>query len=46
LLFFDAEPWVFTVCYTLFGLAVLATFVLAPPRLRKPLCVGGRVPNS
>jgi hypothetical protein len=35
LLFFDAEPWVFTVCYTLFGLAVLATFILAPPRWRK-----------
>ena len=35
LLFIDAEPWVFTVCYTLFGLAVLATFVLAPPRWRK-----------
>jgi len=46
LLFFDAEPWVFTVCYTLFGLAVLATFVLAPPRLRKPCVSGGRVPNS
>lgn len=39
LLFFDAEPWVFTMCYTLFGLAVLATFVLAPPRWRK---AGGR----
>ena len=35
LLFIDAEPWVFTLCYTLFGLAVLATFVLAPPRWRK-----------
>ncbi len=34
LLFFDAEPWVFTVCYTLFGLAVLGTFVFAPPRWR------------
>jgi hypothetical protein len=32
LLFYRAEPWVFTVCYTLFGLAVLAAFVLAPPR--------------
>jgi hypothetical protein len=31
-LFFDAEPWVFTVCYVLFALSVLATFVLAPPR--------------
>ena len=35
LLFINAEPWVFTVCYTLFGLAVLATFILAPPRWRK-----------
>jgi hypothetical protein len=35
LLFIDAEPWVFTVCYTLFGLAVLATCVFAPPRWRK-----------
>jgi len=32
LMFFDAEPWVFTVCYVLFGLVVLATFILAPPR--------------
>jgi hypothetical protein len=39
LLFFQFQPWVFTVCYTLFGLAVLATFVLAPPRWRK---AGGR----
>jgi hypothetical protein len=32
LLFFDAPTWVFTVCYCGFGLAVLATFLLAPPR--------------
>lgn len=32
-LFFEAEPVVFTVGYTLFGLAVLATFLYAPPRL-------------
>ena len=31
-IFFLAEPWVFTLLYTLFGLAVLAAFVLAPPR--------------
>ena len=31
LLFFDAEPWVFTLLYTAFGLLVIATFVLAPP---------------
>jgi Protein of Unknown function (DUF2784) len=34
LLFFDAPAWVFTIIYTLFGLAVLAAFVLAPPRRR------------
>jgi hypothetical protein len=32
LIFFDAEPWVFTLCYALFGLAVAATMWLAPPR--------------
>ena len=32
LLFFDLSPWVFTVCYGVFGAVVLATFVFAPPR--------------
>lgn len=32
LIFFRAEPWVFTLMYVLFGLAVLAALVLAPPR--------------
>jgi hypothetical protein len=32
LIFFRADPWVFTLLYTLFGLAVLVTFFLAPPR--------------
>ena len=32
LIFFDAEPWVFTVCYTAFGLLVVATWWFAPPR--------------
>lgn len=32
LLFIDAPPWVFTLAYTLFGLLVLGTFVVAPPR--------------
>lgn len=35
LLFFEAEPWVFTVLYSAFGLLVAATFVLAPPRCRR-----------
>ncbi len=32
LIFFRADPWVFTLIYTLFGLAVLVAFILAPPR--------------
>ncbi len=32
LIFFEGEPWMFTLAYSLFGLAVLATFLLAPPR--------------
>ncbi|AGA24987.1 DUF2784 domain-containing protein [Singulisphaera acidiphila] len=32
LIFFEAEPWVFTVAYTLFGLAVAGAFLLGPPR--------------
>ena len=32
LIFFDAEPWVFTVCYTAFGVLVAATWWFAPPR--------------
>lgn len=31
-MFFRAEPWVFTVVYVTFGLAVLAALFLAPPR--------------
>jgi hypothetical protein len=33
LIFFQAEPWVFTLAYSLFGAAVLAAFLLGPPRL-------------
>ena len=32
LIFYRAEPWVFTALYVSFGLAVLGAFVLAPPR--------------
>ena len=35
LLFYEFQPWVFTLAYVLFGLVVLATFVLAPPRWTK-----------
>jgi len=35
LLFFEAEPWVFTTIYTLFGAAVLATWILGRPGSRR-----------
>jgi Protein of Unknown function (DUF2784) len=34
-LFFDLPPAVFTLIYTAFGLAVIATWVFAPPRRRR-----------
>lgn len=33
LLFFDAEWWVFTTCYTAFGVLVLLSFIVLPPHL-------------
>jgi hypothetical protein len=34
-LFFEASPWVFTACYTLFGVIVLSTLLLVPPHWRR-----------
>lgn len=34
LIFFHAEPWVFTVGYATFGACVLAAFLIGPPRRR------------
>jgi hypothetical protein len=34
-IFFHAAPWVFTTCYTAFGLLVVAMMVLAPPGWRR-----------
>ncbi len=31
-LFYDVEPWVLTAAYSLFGLLVLATWMIIPPR--------------
>jgi hypothetical protein len=33
LIFFSAPKWVFTLCYTTFGLAVVGTMIVAPPKL-------------
>jgi hypothetical protein len=33
LIFYRAEPWVFTLIYAIFAIAVVAALVLAPPRL-------------
>jgi multisubunit Na+/H+ antiporter MnhB subunit len=35
-LFIQAEPWVFTLCYSIFGGLVLATLLLVRPRWRRP----------
>ena len=32
LMFYDGPEWVFTLCYCLFGAAVLGTLLFAPPR--------------
>jgi len=41
-IFYRAEPWVFTLIYAVFGLAVVSAFVLSPPRWpgRKPAATG------
>lgn len=41
LLFFEAPPWVFTAAYCTFGLVVVATFVLGPPRRPRLFQDGG-----
>lgn len=34
LLYYEAEPWVFIVLYTLFAALVIGVWIIAPPRLR------------
>jgi hypothetical protein len=41
LIFFDAPSWVFTLCYTVFGLLVLGTLIVAPPHRPRFLRGGG-----
>ena len=36
-LFYEAPPWVFVAAYTLFGLLVVGTLIVYPPRRRKPV---------
>ncbi|MGI5870282.1 MAG: DUF2784 domain-containing protein [Kiritimatiellia bacterium] len=35
LLYYEAEPWVFIAAYTLFGLAVLASWIWVPPMWKR-----------
>ena len=35
LIFFEAPTWVFTLVYTLFGVIVIATMILIPPRRKR-----------
>ena len=30
-IFFEADPWIFTLCYSLFGALVLAVWIIEPP---------------
>ena len=48
LIFYEGEPWVFTLLYSLFGLAVLATFLFAPPRRpwRRPAAADAAGPGT
>jgi len=45
LLYFDAPTWVFIVCYTLFGAAVVASWLRFPPRPFRP-SIGAAGSNS
>jgi hypothetical protein len=45
-LFYRADPWVFTVGYAVFGLAVLAAFVLAPPLRSRRIVVPAPNPSE
>lgn len=36
LIFFEAEPWVFGLVYTVFGTLVLLTWFYGPPRRKRP----------
>lgn len=38
LIFFDADPWVFTTAYVAFALAVLGTWWWVPPQRRRKRC--------
>ena len=46
LIFFRAQPWVFTLCYTLFGLLVVATMWFAPPRWPRRVNSPAEVPAT
>ena len=37
ILFYDFDPWVFTVAYTVFGILVLAAWLLVPPERDKKI---------
>ena len=41
LLYYEAPPWVFTLAYSAFGLAVLAAWWCFPPRSRRDEPAGG-----
>lgn len=46
-IFYQASPWIFTTCYSVFGLLVVAMLWLAPPRWKaEPKPVSATNPSS
>ena len=43
LLYYEAPLWVFAICYTVFGLLVVASWIIVPPR---PLARRGRAKHA
>jgi hypothetical protein len=46
LLYVDAPPWVFAVCYTIFGLLVAGSWVFVRPRPGRKRMMGKKEPNG
>lgn len=44
-MFFDAEPWVFTLCYCSFGAIVVLSWLFVPPRFRRRENAADNVPR-
>ncbi len=46
ILFYDAPAWLFTVVYTGFAVAVIITFIMAPPERKSRHCLRNKVSET